>query len=181
MNIEFTSAHMQTLCELKELAEKHGCRITFGVDSWASVDPEFGGFAGYTSKIYAELDDKGIFSNGFTEVTRFWFQFHDPNNKERQYHYFEYSEGSQTIIYKLFSWEELSEKAEEFIEENRAEWDDASTLDDGVVLYANLGRTTIMGFDGLKHPNVYREGMALKFFGDLVCDYLGEERIRRVY
>ena len=44
-----------------------------------------------------------------------------------------------------------------------------------------LGGTTIKGFDGLEHPSVYREGMALKFFGDLVCDYLGEERIVRVY
>ena len=26
----------------------------------------------------------------------------------------------------------------------------------------------------------YRNGMALKFFGDLVCDYLGEPRIDRV-
>lgn len=34
MNIEFTSAHMQTLIELKAIAENHGCRITFGVDSW---------------------------------------------------------------------------------------------------------------------------------------------------
>jgi len=28
---------------------------------------------------------------------------------------------------------------------------------------------------------VYREGMALKFFGDLVCDYLEEPRIVESY
>lgn len=61
MNIEFTSAHVETLSELKALAEKHGCRITFGVDSWTGVDPEFENFSNYTSEIYEELYDKGSF------------------------------------------------------------------------------------------------------------------------
>lgn len=181
MNIEFTNAHMETLCELKALAEKHGCRVTFGVDSWTGVDPEFEEFSNYTSKIHEELDDKGSFSNGVIDVTKFWFQFYDPNNKDRQYHYLEYSEGEQTITYELLSFEELSEEAENFIEENRADWCDNSLIDDEVVLFARLGGTTIKGFEGQEHPSVYREGMALKFFGDLVCDYLGEERIVRVY
>lgn len=181
MNIEFTSAHIQTLCELKELAEKHGCRITFGVDSWTGVDPEFEEFDDYTSKIHEELNDKGNFSNGVIDMTKFWFELCDPNNKERQYHYLEYSQGEQTITYEPFPFEELSEEAEEFISENRADWDDSGTIDDEVVLFARLGGTTICGFKGLEHPSVYREGMALKFFGDLVCDYLGEERIQRVY
>lgn len=173
MNIEFTSAHMETLMELKALAEKHGCRITFGVDSWTGVDPEFEEFNGYTDEIYEELNDKGTFSNGVIDMTKFWFQFLDPNNKERRYHYLEYSEGEQTITYELYALEELSEEAEEFIAANR--------IDDSVTLFARLGGTTIKGFDGLEHPNVYREGMALKFFGDLVCDYLGEKRIVRTY
>lgn len=181
MNIEFTNAHMETLCELKALAEKHGCRVTFGVDSWTGVDPEFEEFSNYTSKIHEELDDKGSFSNGVIDVTKFWFQFYDPNNKDRQYHYLEYSEGEQTITYELLSFEELSEEAESFIEENRADWCDGGLMDDEVVLFARLGGTTIKGFEGLEHPSVYREGMALKFFGDLVCDYLGEERIVRTY
>lgn len=181
MNIEFTSAHMQTLIELKTIAEKHGCRIIFGVDSWAGVDPEFEKFDGYTSEIHEELNDKGNFSNGVIDMTKFWFQFCDPNNKERQYHYLEYTEGEQTITYEPFPFEEFSEEVEEFISENRADWDDSGAIDDKVVLFTRLGGTTICGFKGLEHPSVYRAGMALKFFGDLVCDYLGEERIRRVY
>lgn len=181
MNIEFMSAHMETLMELKQLAEKHGCRITFGVDSWTGVDPEFEEFDGYTSEIYKELNDKGTFYGGVIDTTKFWFQLCDPNNKERRYHYLEYSEGEQMITYELLSFEELSKKAEEFIEENRAEWDEDGTIDDKVILSTRLGGTTIKGFDGLEKSNVYREGMALKFFGDLVCDYLGEERIVRTY
>lgn len=184
MNIEFTSAHMETLCELKALAEKHGCRITFGVDSWTGVDPEFEKFADYTTEIYPELNDKGEFSNGIIDITKFWFQLYDPKNEERHYHYLEYSEGEQKIDYEYLSSEELSEEAENFIEENQAEWDVRATpsvYDDKVVLFARLGGTAIKGFDGLEHPNVYREGMALKFFGDLVCDYLKEEKIIRNY
>ena len=70
---------------------------------------------------------------------------------------------------------------ENFIAENRADWDDNGILDDKVVLFARLDETVIKGFNGLEHPNVYRAGMALKFFGDLVCDYLKEERIVRSY
>ena len=101
MNIEFTSAHMQTLIELKAIAEKHGCRITFGVDSWAGVDPEFEKFDGYTSEIHEELNDKGNFSNGVIDTTKFWFELCDPNNKERQYHYLEYTEGEKEEIAKV--------------------------------------------------------------------------------
>lgn len=185
MNVEFTSAHIETLCELKALAEKHGCRITFGVDSWTGVDPEFEEFVDYTAEIHNELNDKGELSNGIIDMTKFWFQLYDPKNEERHYHYLEYSEGEQKIDYEHLShFEELSEEAENFIKENQAEWDVRATpsiYDDKIVLFARLGGTVIKGFDGLNHPNVYREGMALKFFGDLVCDYLGEERIVRSY
>ena len=49
------------------------------------------------------------------------------------------------------------------------------------MLYRSFGETKVTGFPEQEHPSVYREGMALKFFGDLVCDYLGEERIVRTY
>lgn len=181
MNIEFTSAHMETLMELKAIAEKHGCRITFGVNSFAGVYAEFEEFDGYTDEIFKELNDKGVFSNGFINTTQFWFQFHDPNNKERRYHYLEYSSGSQTATYEPYTLEGFSKEAKEFLEENRAEWDDNGSIYDKVILFKRLGGTTINGFEGLKKPNVYREGMALKFFGDLVCDYLKEKRIVRTY
>lgn len=72
----------------------------------------------------------------------------------------------------------LSKETEEFLEDN-----DYESSDDGGkrLLYVSFSETKIKGFDKQEHPSVYREGMALKFFGDLVCDYLGEERIVRVY
>ena len=44
--------------------------------------------------------------------------------------------------------------------------------------------TIIHGFGNEKRIEdfrCYRSGMAVKFFGDLVCDYLGEPRVNRVY
>lgn len=179
MNIEFHKNHIDTLCELKALAEKHGCRITFGVDSWSGVDPEFEEFSNYSTEVHNELNDKGTFSEGHYEMTRLWFEFCDPNNPTRSYHQLQYSEGCQIVTYEPYFREELSEQAEEFLENNDASWDYATG--DTKVLEARLGGTTITGFEGLEHPTVYRAGMALKFFGDLVCDYLKEERIVRVY
>lgn len=180
MNVEFTSAHMETLCELKALAEKHGCRITFGVNSWAHNNLVFGDFENYTDAIYRELTSNGDFSNGSYDITRLWFLLYEPNNEKQKCHYLSYSEGSQLVEYEKYSWEELSKKAQNFLEENKAEWDDHS-IDEKITLYTKLGGTEIKGFDSSEHPNVYREGMALKFFGDLVCDYLKEERIIRNY
>lgn len=55
-----------------------------------------------------------------------------------------------------------------------------------VKFYENHLKTIadIYGFGNdnrIKDFRCYRPGMALKYFGDLVCDYLGEERICRVY
>lgn len=157
--------------------EKHGCRITFGVDSWTGIDPEFKEFAKYTEGVYRELTDKGELLNGVIDMTKFWFQLYDPKNEKRHYHYLEYSEGSQVVDYEKYAWEELSEKTQEFLDENDNEY----SMGDKVTLYTRLGGTVMKGFAGFEKPNVYREGMLLKFFGDLVCDYLKEERIVRTY
>lgn len=63
MNIYFGSTHLQTLCDLKTLAEKHNCYIHFGVDQENSVDVDFNEFDGATKRIIEELKDKGEFLN----------------------------------------------------------------------------------------------------------------------
>lgn len=60
MNIYFSSTHLQTLCDLKALAEKHGCSITFGVNDF----DDFTGyekFTDYSENIIEELRDRGFF------------------------------------------------------------------------------------------------------------------------
>ena len=123
MNVEFTEGHLETLCELKALAEKHNCSIRFG--------------------FYNSICD-GTKQGTLTEL---WFELFDPNNAKRHYHSLRYSERLQVVEYK----------------------------------YVSFSETKIKGFEKQEHSNVCREAMALKVFGDLVCDYLGEERIVRVY
>ena len=35
MNVDFHSGHIETLCDLKTIAEKHNCKISFGVRSYS--------------------------------------------------------------------------------------------------------------------------------------------------
>ena len=168
---------------MKALAEKHGCSISFGVNDF----DDFTGyekFTDYSENIIEELREQGYF---WTDTEKgsamgFWFELFDPNNEELHYHNLTYFTGWQAVEYELNDDVDddnpLSKEAEEFLEDNTYEECDYGGKR---LLYTSFSETNIKGFKGQEHPSVYREGMALKFFGDLVCDYLGEERIVRVY
>lgn len=178
MNVHFISAHLQTLCDLKALADKHNCIINFGVDNYEGTeDIDFNYFDGSTKKIIKELNHKGKFENPKYNITHLWFELHDKNNNS--YHALSYSEGEQSATYILNYLEELSDEASAFLEDNLVSWQ--SIEDDELLITCRLDKTTMTGFPGQEKPEVYREGMTLKFFADLVCDYLGEKRIERVY
>ena len=183
MHVMFTETHLETLCELKALAEKHNCSIRFGVhNSSGFIDYEK--FIGYSKNIIEELQKHGVFCDGTQQgtLTDLWFELFDPNNAKRYYHGLRYSKGLQVVEYKfdddIDDDNPLSKEAEKFLEDNHyKEFADCEQK----ILYVSFSETKISGFEKQEHPNVYREGMALKFFGDLVCDYLGEERIVRTY
>lgn len=183
MNVKFTETHLDTLCELKALAEKHNCSICFGVYN-SSGFISYEKFIGYSENIIEELQNRGVFYTDTEQgsLTDFWFELFDPNNAKRHYHSLSYLSGWQAIEYEpdddIDDDNPLSKETEEFLEDN----DNESSDDyEKKLLYVSFSETKIKGFDKQDHPSVYREGMALKFFGDLVCDYLGEERIVRVY
>lgn len=178
MNVHFISAHLQTLCELKALADKHNCIINFGVDNREDTDDvDFESFDGVTEEILEELNRKGRFKDPKYNITYLWFELHDKNNNS--YHALDYREGEQSITYILDHLEELSYEANTFLENNLVSWQ--SIEDDELIITSRLDKTNMTGFPGQEKPDVYREGMVLKFFADLVCDYLKEERIERVY
>lgn len=177
MNVYFGSNHMQTLCDLKTLAEKHNCFIHFGVYQENTVDVTLEDFEGSTQEIIEELQNKGSFSNGCHDVTDMWFELFDATNKT--YHTLSYYQGIESIEYALDILEDLSYEADSFLENNLVDWQ--SMTDDTLLISRNLDETRVTGFPEQERPYVYREGMALKYFGDLVCDYLKEPRIARVY
>lgn len=183
MNVAFTETHLQTLCELKALAEKHNCSIRFGVwNSSGFID--YDKFIGYSKNIIEELQNHGVFCDGTKQgtLTALWFELFDPNNAKCYYHGLRYSKGLQVVEYKLDDNIDdnnpLSKEAEKFLEDNHyKEFADCEQK----ILYVSFSETKISGFEKQEHPSVNRNDMALKFFGDLVCDYLGEERIVRGY
>lgn len=177
MNIYFGSSHLQTLCDLKTLAEKHNCLIHFGAYQENTVDVTLEEFKGGTQEIIKELQNKGSFSSGCHNVTTMWFELFDNTNKT--HHTLSYCQGMEFIEYTLDILEDLSYEADSFLENNLVDWQ--SMTDDNLLISRSLDETRVTGFPEQERPCVYREGMALKYFGDLVCDYLKEPRIKRVY
>ena len=46
---------------------------------------------------------------------------------------------------------------------------------------SNIGKTELTGVFKDKKVNCYREGICIREFSNLVCDFLGEPRINRCY
>ena len=177
MNITFGPAHIRTLTKLNELAQKHNCFISFGTNDYTS-DPTIRDFAEYypdlTEEIMQDIEDNLDIERCYDKSSSYWFELYDKTNGK--YNVLTYFEINMLITFddSSYSYFNISDTTNQFISENEA-W--SNTLN------VETNKQEIRGFKGVdtKDINVYREGMALKFFGDLVCDYLGEERIKEVY
>ena len=80
---------------------------------------------------------------------------------------------------KDICFSEISDKFSEFLFEDCTE-----NYCDNFYASFNNAPTIIRGFGNenkIVDGRVYRSGMAVKYFGDLVCDYFGEPRIERTY
>lgn len=178
MTVDFYKSHIETLCELKELAYKHNCSIAFGVRNDSNPELNFDDCDEiFPENILEDLKRCGDIVKGYRNATYLWFELYDRNTC--RYHNMTYVDGDYYIEYDRFYFEEVEEETQNWIEENVADWSDPT--DDHLTFCKSFGYTKSSGFNGAETPNVYRSGMALKFFGDLVCDYLGEDRIVRTY
>lgn len=175
MDTTFGTAHMSTLTKLKELAEKHNCVIAFGFDSNATDDFRLDEVVEYvddlTESIAEELEDELISHRRLKSESKIWFELYDKTKKT--YNVLSYSEIEGFVSFNTDDYYSLSSEAESFLTNNEY---------DGFISFRSDPQC-ITGFEGVdtSEINVYRSGMALKFFGDLVCDYLGEERIVECY
>lgn len=174
MNLFLGEEHLKTLKELVVLAEKHGGHISMGFNNsfddeidWKILENE-----GIGGKIIGELktEENCIIINAESGVSEIWFAFYDKNHKCNSMSYYE--------NWTKFECEEIGwdvpEKFSEWLSEN----------EQGNFFYYSDSPTIISGFgnkERIEDYRVYRSGMAVKFFGDLVCDYLGEERVVRTY
>ena len=177
MNIRFGPTHIKTLIKLQALAEKHNCSITFGTNDDFNSKAEIDGFKPYfkdlTDEIIEDINDKLIQQRVEIKSSIYWFELYDKNTNK--YNTLTYEESEGCALYDK-GYQLLEEDTETFFEDNGNDWCDYG-------LDFRQCSQEIRGFENVDKSqiNVYREGMLLKFFGDLVCDYLGEERIHEVY
>lgn len=177
MSIYFGSSHIKTLIKLQELAKKHNCSIDFGVDivndddccDWDILAKSYD----MPDTVREDFVDNLYINKSGTNGYNYWFELRDDRNKDKT----EYNTLTYSNLYMYAEYDDiddLSDESREWLEDNISY---PGFLDN------DYEHTIIRGFKGVDRSNinVYREGMTLKFFGDLVCDYLGEERIVEVY
>ena len=192
MTAEFYNAHLDTLCELKALAEKHGCKLSFGTrDNYSTEELDTNDLfaVGVPNKIIDKLthsyEHNLTVENIKVSCDELWFQLYDPNNENRKYHIMTYQQISVYFEvepdYNFDSYIKENEKFIDWCEENQVDWNDD---DDKFIFNLTDSPTIINGFGYKKEKKdyrVYREGMALHYFTELVCKYLKEPMIERTY
>lgn len=180
--MNFSSTHVETLCDLQALAKKHNHRISFSCDYSHSdeLNTELLLKNNIPEHMIEILEDEDCVENieTISQSSRLWFALMD--NKSDTTHTMEYRQETMYFVFRILDPEEYSmESFTDYCYQTFEEGFD-DTFYDGFTHYP----TIIQGFgnkEKIIDNRVYREGMALKFFGDLVCDYLGEPRIKRVY
>lgn len=175
MNVLLSEPHMRTLAKLQQLAEKHNCVIKIGFKDRFDNEIENNFFRDKTSCNIEILRDAAVIGNEFMTTSILFFELFDKNNES--YHTLEYKEIYISFDFELDMYTDY--KVRDLI--YRLTEDDA---DDGNCCHI-FDEQEIKGFESIpetvENINVYREGIALREFSRLVCDYLGEPRIKEVY
>jgi hypothetical protein len=177
---------METLADLMQIAEKHNCKICFGVltSTEQKIDEDIIKQHGFTDELFEEMKDKMEIHDSASSFDKVWFELFDKS--ANSYSTMAYIESSTYFtVDKTSEWDfrygedEPSDDLIAWLDENDELWDM-----DRYTIHQQHNPTIIHGFgnkERVEDFRVYRSGMALKFFGDLVCDYLNEPRIKRCY
>lgn len=186
MNIEFYASHTETLSDLMKIAEKHNCVITFGFANSCDrdIDEDVLKKNGFTAELLEELKDKMEVKDAASTFDKAWFQLYEKDTKK--YHTMAYIENSTYVVVEKTDECNFRFDDEEPSDELIAKLEELDELlEIGVyTINQSYNPTIIHGFGNeskVEDFRVYRSGMALKYFGDLVCDYLKEPRINRCY
>lgn len=177
MNIEFYENHLKTLKDLQKIAEKHNMSIHFGFNNYDTDEFEDNLLkqCGVDEKIIQDLNSFNVtFKRIHYSSSKLWFELYD--KEKDKYHSMSYIEESEYFEIEDYDGDCVSDEFIEFYENDEYE-------DMGFYSFSNAP-TIIHGFgnkENVVDGRCYRPGMALKYFSDLVCDFLGENRICRVY
>lgn len=196
MMIDFFPAHIETLTELKVLADKHNCKLSFGVRNHTmqldDIDKDYLIKHFHCPEDVAEEicnDDLCSFDhyNG-GECFYIYFELRDYRDENHiKYNildntFCEFSFKIHIHSYYMGKEHEISEKTLQWLQENSMndEWGLDDTND--FIMIDKYENEEVHGFEEVQKEGwCYRTGMILAVFTQLVCDYLGEERIIRTY
>lgn len=180
MNFEFYESHIKTLCDLQALAEKHNCKLAFGT-AGNSFDDEIDEsfleeYLNCPKDIAKEICEKCYFEEVRGDYSKSFFELYD-KTKEK-YHKLTYF--TLSVGFKVEADGDLSTEAEDWLDNSST--GDEYPDDNEYFMIVDTTREQVFGFDGIKKEGwIYRPGIMLAVFTQLVCDYLNEERIKRVY
>ena len=186
MIVNFYSSHMATLKDLMEIAEKHNCKISisFEANAYREVHADDLESCGIKADLAEYMEENIMMEQPLTQRDQIKFILYEKDKDK--YNTMVYREYSIAFDYDEIDEDELESqtKRDKELKERLINYlDNKDEIYNGFVAESDCP-TIIYGFGNrkpIKDYRVYREGMALKYFGDLVCDYLGEERINRVY
>lgn len=188
MNFDFYNSHIETLCDLQALAKKHNCKLAFGTRNNSfddEIDESFlKEYLDCPEDIAKEICEKCDFIEVRGNYTNSFFELYDKEKgKYNTLTYFTLSGAFKIVTYEGISCQNnLSGKTKDWLADNsmNGEWgyDD---LDD-FYMHIDATKEEVHGFEGIKKEgHIYRPGIMLAVFTQLVCDYLKEERIVRTY
>lgn len=187
MNFGFCTAHINTLVELKQLADAHNYRLNFGVTSYPiqTDDIDIDYLVRHFScpkDIAEEICDKCDFElsvGGESYAIYFELNKDSEHNMLKSYGS---NFGFKVHINKYVLDGELREKSLNWLRENSKNGEWGLDEDNDFLLFDQYENEEVYGFNGVqKEGCCYRTGIILAVFAQLVCDYLGEERIKRTY
>ena len=189
MNVTFSSTHLETLSDLQRLAEKHNCKISFGCYSDTNKEIDYATLRDNeaSKEVINKLDNAWEYgvsiSNAQSTNEQIWFQLYDPNG-EKHYNVMSYHENHTYFEVEFdydFEEQENNKDLIEWLKEHKTDWNYDK---DKYIICLDSAPTTINGFgyeEEHKDYRVYREGMTLHYFTELVCKYLKEPMIERTY
>jgi len=207
MNTTFHDSHLDTLVKLKLLAEKHGMKIRFGTKNTASTDLDASALEPFKiNQEFIELLDahaNDIIDGHINSVSEsIWFELYEPRPEQKS-GYYSVMVYEQNNVYFLLNddWDSsidqlIDDITDEYTDEDSHDCDKRISelekfrewLQDISGEYGNFvsfssSPTKIRGFGQEKERDgiCYRDGMALHFFTELVCEYLKEPMIHNTY
>lgn len=189
MDINFTGTRLETLCDLKVIAEKHNCKISFGVqtttydDVFDEMDLEMLRRFGFTDSDIMYINDHMRINHQSELNEVVWFDLTENKAGEANIHQMYYIVNTIDLSIDrnnlgLYSQPD-NESVVEKLDEHSLDHDN-----NNYVISESYDETLIRGFgndEEVVDNRVCCFDTAIKSFADLVCDYLGEPRIERVH